>query len=725
MICPACSNEYEAANQHSACPECKRKVGTDKDKENEETLTRVISWFEDWETATEEARRDSERDRDYYDGIQWKADELADLKDRNQPPTVKNRIAKKINFLLGQEIRNRTDPRAMPRTQMHDEDVKAVTDALRYVCDAEDFDAIGSACWFDRVTGGYCGAVVEHEIGPDKRIDIKIRQVEWDRLWYDLHSRKRDFSDAKHFGISTWWDVDDAIDFYAERKDAADNATDVIEAGFDAAGSSPTDETHEDRPRGQWVNKQGNRRRVRISECYYRKGKVWYVCHYTKSGFVVPPKPTGYKDENGNDICPLELSGAFTTRDGNRYGLIRNMIGPQDEINKRSSKALHWMTVDRVTAEDGAVRDPDGAQTERAKPDGWVTVERGALTDGRIVFEKGADMAAGQVQLLAEAKMEIDSIGPEAPQIGDSPSATSGRALMVRQQMGSLELAPIEDLQKKWKKAIYTQIWYRIRQFWTDEMWLRVTDDADSAGYRFVGINQKTTRAERFLDLIKKGGTVDATLESIMGKQAPIVMQQAQAMHQQMAQRNPQLQQMDPEQQKQHMAQMLSRHPFMQEPIVAGDVAKINVDIVLDESPDVSVLQQEEYEKLVELIPSFLQNGMDGKMLLKMALEASQLRGKKRLLAELNKPADPQQQQMQQAMQKAQQDQAQANVQKTQTESSLNQARTAKEAATAQSLGAEAQLAVPKAQAEIEAKQAKAMNDAANAGAQAGGGGAF
>lgn len=721
MKCPACSTEYDAVNQHSVCPECRRKVGTASDDEDQATLTKVIAWFEDWETATEEARKDAERDHDYYDGIQWTADEISDLKSRGQPPIVKNRIFKKINFLLGQEVRNRADPKALPRSPAHDDDVRAVTDALRYVCDAEDFDATSSACWFDVVTKGYGGAVVEHEkIGEE--IEVKIRHVKWDRLWFDLHSRKADFSDALHFGISTWYDVDDAVDFYAKRQDAVDNAKDIIEAGFGSHGSSPLDETHEDRPKGQWTSAAGNRKRVLVSECYYRDGKDWYVCHYTKAGFVVKPRKTGYLDEAGNSCCALVVNSAFVTRDGDRYGLIRHMIGPQDEINKRSSKALHWLSVDRVISEDGAVLDPDEAQTERAKPDGWIRVERGALQNGRIQFEKGIDMAQGQVQLLAEAKQEIDSIGPEVPQIGSLPNAASGRALMMRQQIGSLELAPLEDGHKRWKRNIYRQIWYRVRQFWASEKWLRVTDDADRTGYRFVGLNRQMTRGQRFSELLSKEVPVESALAAVLGPQSQLVMQQAQQQSQSMAQQSPQQTQMPPEQQQAQLTQMLMRHPRMADPMIAGDVAELDVDIVLDESPDVSVLQQEEYEKLVELIPSFLQAQQSPQLLLEMALEASQLRSKKRLLEMLKKPPDPQAMQLQQAMQQLGAEQAKASVAHTQAQTQAATSQAQLNQAKAQQAGAEAQTTAPLAQAEIEAKKAGAMHDAATAGMRAGGG---
>lgn len=707
MTCPGCGASYTASNQHTACPSCGKVVGTPAERDLEEQLRQVIKWFEDWETATSAARKESERDRDYYDGMQWTDQERNDLMARGQAAIVKNRIFKKINFLKGSEVRDRADPRALPRTPAHDEDVEAVTDAERYVCDAEDFDATSSVTWGHELIEGYGGAVVEHETIDDS-VEVRIRQVPWDRLWYDLHSRKPDFADARHKGISTWWDLDDAVAFYADRKDTSANFEEVLEQALTHA--SVSDQTHEDKPR--WANIEDGRQRIRVSECYYKKGRDWWVCHYTRAGFVVPPKPTGYLDEKGRNVCPLEMVAAFVTREGMRYGLVRHMIGPQDEINKRSSKAIHWLSVDRMIHEEGAVLDPDGAKTERAKPDGDVVVQRNALFEKRIQFEKGMDMAQGQIAMLEQAKAEIDTIGPEIPQLSAASSSESGRAIMARQQIGSLELAPLIDNHKRWKRAIYRQIWYRIRQFWPEEKWLRVRDDSQRTGFRFVGLNRKTTRGQRFMELLKKGVPFESAAQAVLGDEAPVVLNQVAELHQQM----PQAQNLPPEAQQQHMAQMLMRHPKMAEPMTAADVAQLDVDIVLDESPDTAILQIEEYEAFQQQLPAFLQaDPQNARMYLEMSLELSQHRFKKRVLDMLRKPADPQAMQMQQMMQQMQMAGAQAGVEKTQSETQLNQARAAQAAA-------DASVKQPTAAADIQAKQAAAMHDAATAGMRAGGG---
>jgi hypothetical protein len=75
--------------------------------------------YEQYVDATQEFRARAELRRDYYDGKQWTSDEAQVLRDRKQAPIVINRIAPKVDFLVGLEQQTRTDRkpiRARPST---------------------------------------------------------------------------------------------------------------------------------------------------------------------------------------------------------------------------------------------------------------------------------------------------------------------------------------------------------------------------------------------------------------------------------------------------------------------------------------------------------------------------------------------------------------------------------------------------------------------------------
>ena len=60
--------------------------------------------------ASADYRKRAERDRDFYDGVQWTSEEIEEMNRRGQPVPVFNHIFPKINYILGTEIATRVDP---------------------------------------------------------------------------------------------------------------------------------------------------------------------------------------------------------------------------------------------------------------------------------------------------------------------------------------------------------------------------------------------------------------------------------------------------------------------------------------------------------------------------------------------------------------------------------------------------------------------------------------
>lgn len=529
---------------------------------NDETLTTLCEYFEQSEELSTDARKSAERDRDYYDGKQLTAEERAELAKRGQPEVIINRIKRKVNFLRGLEQEKRTDPKAFPRTPKHEEDAQGATDAIRYVCENNRYDQIRSTVWDNMIVEGFGGV----EVLVEKRggeMEVVLKRWRWDRLFFDPHSSEPDFSDAKYVGGVTWMDIEDA-------KAKWPGKGDVLESTL---SSVAINETYDDKPKFMmWSDPK--RKRVRICQIYFRQDGEWYWATYTKGGFLRSPKMVPFVDEDGATECPMLLRAAYVDRDNNRYGEVRELISPQDEINKRRSKALHLISMRQVHAEEGAVDDIDETRNELAKPDGLVVTNPGFKFE---VLPTG-DMAVSQFQLLAEAKAEIDLAGPNAAMQGKDERAPSGRAILASQQGGYIELAPVLDGLREFDVRVYKQIWNRIRQFWTGERWIRVTDD--ERNLKWVGLNQPMMLADR----VKQdfGGQIPP---QIMG---------------------------DP-----RLGQQIG---------IRNNVAEMEVDIILEDVPDTVTIQHEQFQELASMAGAGVPIPPD------ILIEASSLRNKKALL---------------------------------------------------------------------------------------------
>lgn len=442
--------------------------------------------FEEAEEASQDARQLAERDRDYYDNKQLTSQELAILAKRGQPPTIINRIKRKIDFLVGLEKQQRTMPRALPRTPVHEQDATAATDALRFVAESEGFAQVRSGVWRNMLVEGFGGACVAIEMPKGYQANlmgstamtqqqpkVKLRRYQWDRLFVDPHSSKLDFSDATYLGSVVWMDYADALAMYP---DSAEELTETL-------NSVRLSDTYDDTPKWQaWADRK--RRRVRIVQMWIQRANEWYFAEFTKGG-ILRAGASPYRDEEGNSLCELVLQSAYVDRENNRFGVVREMISPQDEINKRRSKSLHLLNTSQIIMEKGAVADGDieKIRREAARPDGVMEV----VPDLRFEFNTRTDLAAGHVELMKQAGDEIDMMGPNASMQGATGDTASGRAILASQQGGMIQMGDLLDNLRHFDERMFKAIWQRIRQFWTAPMWIRVTDDERNV--RFVGFN--------------------------------------------------------------------------------------------------------------------------------------------------------------------------------------------------------------------------------------------
>lgn len=543
-------------------------------------------------TETSAARAKSEQSRDYYDGYQLTDEEIKTLQKRKQPIVIANRVRRKIDAMIGLEQRVRTDPRALPRNPNGAQAADIATKAMVFVDDTTRFDQKRSLVFENVLIEGVGG--VEIIVEPQRgRPEIAIRRLRWEEIFYDPHSREKDFSDATYMGVIKWMTLDAAIGLYG-----AEHA-EMLQSTMGAASDG---ETYEDRPRSSVAPSWGDPklRRVRIAQMYYRDQGEWYMATFTGGG-ILEQGLSAYRDEDGATACPIVLMTGYIDRENRRYGVVQDMIYQQDEVNKRRSKLLHMLNTRQVAVAKGAM-DTAALKREMSDPNGVIEVDfdvaDGARDAGIPAFQvlQNSDQVAGQASLLTEAKNEIDLIGPNASLLGQLQGDQSGRAIMAQQQAGMAELAPLYDALRDWTLRCYRQIWARCQQFWTDERFIRVTDDAQAPQFLQVNI--------------------------------PVGVD-----------------------------------PMTGAPIMANAVAQIDVDIVIDDAPDVVTLQQEEFRQLAEMAAQGIPIPPE------MLIEVSSVRNKQRILEMM-------QQQREAAMQ--------AQQQTVQAEMQIRQAETQAKVTTAQ-----------------------------------------
>jgi hypothetical protein len=551
---------------------------------------------------TQDARSLSERDRDYYDGHQWTPSEIAILNKRKQPVLTIERIKRKIDGIVGIEQRGRVDPKALPRNPGDEASADLATQALVFVDDLTRFDAKRSEFCYNLAIEGYGGV----EVTVRERngvLDPEIVRLRWEETFYDPHSREKDFSDAGFMGVQKWMTLDKAVTFC--RKFAPDMDEADLEMMLEASFAPQSGDTFEDRPRNETAA-WGDRRqsRVKLAYMYYLNRDTWYLALMCGSGTIYN-EPSPYLDEDGNPSNAIVLQSCYVDRENRRYGVVRPMISPQDEVNKRRSKLLHMLNSRQTMGHKGAVEDVAKLKRELAAPDGHVEYDQDPSTTvpGFQIIPQ-TDQIAGQFSLLQESKAEIDMVGPNAALVGKREGKQpSGRADLIEQQAGLTELGPFYDGLRDWTLRVYRMVWCRVKQFWTEPRWIRVTESEDQL--QFIGIN---------MPVVDQFGRIQ----------------------------------------------------------VENAIAELDVDIIIEATPEFATLQAEEFQQLSDLAQSGVPIPPD------VLIEASQLRSKAKLLKMLR---DPQAQQAQ-AQQAAMQAEAmQAKTAKDQSQAMLNEAKARSEMA--------------------------------------------
>lgn len=603
---------------------------------DQDGLSSLKRMLDESRSALEKPRTESLRARDYYDGKQLSAKQRNVLKRRKQPETIRNRIGPAIDGVLGLLEQAKVDPRAYPRNPQDEESADVATKCLQYVADQNRFHKMKLDCADNHLVEGACALIVE----ADDNGDVKLNQIRFEEFFYDPYARQADYADARYMGVAKWMYARDLArlfpDFEAEIYSTI-NASTVI------AG----DVTWDDKPDSliPWIDKK--MKRLMVVEMYHREGQ-WMRSLFCAAG-VLQSDVSPYVDDIGEPMNPIEASSCFINRELERYGLVARMISLQDELNARASRGLHLLNSRQLY-----VNDPDRppevdantARAEAAKADG-------VLPAGYAVSPT-TDMASGNLSVMQEVSQSLDRLAPTPAILGRADgSSQSGRSRLVLQQAGMTEIARPLGRFEDWENRVYRQIWLRIKQFWTAQKYIRVTDEEGAP--EFLQINEPIYARQ---PLMLPDGSVAINPET--GEPMTQVVMQPQ---------------MVPGPDGQPQVDPMGQPVVQMAPVVIGydnRVADMDMDVVVDTVPDTANLAVEQFQMLSQLAQAY---GPE-KVPFEVLLELSSLPNKRQVkeMLEKGQAVPPEVMQAQAQAMQTEQAEKQADIEKTQSETAKNMA---------------------------------------------------
>ncbi len=467
-----------------------------KADEKARMLSTLNGWWHESRDAHAANRAEQHIDADFYDHHQIDAETAAAMAERGQAPLVYNLVKAACDWVIGTERRTRVDWKIHPRGPEDQATAQAKQSAMKYVDDVNNGSFARSAAFTHSVKVGVGWIEECVNLGGDEE-PITFRHEDWKVFWWDPFARALDLKDARYIHRAKWMDVDYAISMFPQYKDVIERharATDDIdledcEDVADVPGLFFNRSTHSyDQGVRHGTGSSMGRRlrsRVRLIETWYRKPKKIKRMmsldpnldrvifdktkreHLLAVGHGTASLYDGMSDETWvciwvpNMILSMQKSPykhnrypftpSFAYRDdksGMPYGLIRGMRDAQDDYNKRRAKALFLLSTNRLIYENGAIEAEDEQDflDEAAAPNAQLRVAAGALTNNRIKFENGADLANSQMALMEQSKLHVfEGNGVTRENLGQDSNAISGRAILAKQQQGAVTTAEIFD----------------------------------------------------------------------------------------------------------------------------------------------------------------------------------------------------------------------------------------------------------------------------------------
>lgn len=483
----------------------------------------ILSWWREARSYQAENRELMDRDSRFYCGDQWSPEDLRELEARGQCASVYNLVKTNIDWVSGTERRATIDYHVLPRAQDDIENAATKTKLIKHIADYTHFNWHRSNAFQESLIAGVSFLEVGVR-GDDTEYPIYLRHQTWRDCWWDALSREPDLSDSRFFIRSKTLPLTIAKAMFPDSIDDLEAASDVVDrfslmddqstTYYADAQGKPLPFDYGDPTRYQ------STRAIRLLECWHRRTEPVkriagryrglfdeanprhqqalmtgqcslfdaivqrvYCSIITVQGDVLYTAPSPYK----HDALPFIPIWCHRRDDnGLPYGLVRNLVSPQQSLNKRKAKSLFLLSVNRVIADKHAVDDPEAFELECARPDAIIWKNPGK----EILFDTAPALAESHLAFAREdAQFIRDASGVTSENLGQNQTELSGRAINLRQQQGSVSTAHIMDALRYATQRVGEQLLVLIERLYTTPLIVRLTGE-NSEQPDFLPLNQ-------------------------------------------------------------------------------------------------------------------------------------------------------------------------------------------------------------------------------------------
>ena len=484
----------------------------------------------------------------FYRGDQWAMEDIATLDSEGRPALTINTILPTVNTVLGEQSSRRADVKFKPRKGGDEDVANTLTKVFMQVADNNKLDWVEQQVFSDGLIldgRGYFDVRVDFSDSVEGEIRITAKDpldilIDPDAKEYDPKSWNEVFE-------TKWMTLDDIEEMYGKEKAEAlrfiaENGNsfgrDSVEYEETRYGDIDTREDFlgaqipgEDEYRNVKALRVIERQHRKLSRCEY------YVDPLTGDQRVVPEawgdrKAKKFaKDHNLSIISKMMKKVRWTVtcdqvvlhddwspyddftvvpyfayfRRGKPFGMVRNLLSPQEQLNKIASQELHIVNTTANSGwlvESGSLVGMNSDDLEEHGAETGLVLEYARGTTPPVKIQPN-QIPTGLDRISQKAGANIKAIsGINDSMLGTDSAEVSGIAIQAKQNRGTIMIqVPLDNLGKT-RQYLAEKTLNLIQRFYTEERLIQITNEEDPMKPREpMIVNQMTPEGRIVNDL--------------------------------------------------------------------------------------------------------------------------------------------------------------------------------------------------------------------------------
>lgn len=471
----------------------------------------------------------------FFAGDQWEPGDRAVLEAVRRPVLTINKILSTVSNVLGEQINNRSEISFRPRSKGSEPVADVLRKVFKQISDVNQLDYKRSDMFQDGIIGsrGFLDVRLDH--GTNSQGEVRIANLNPKNVLIDSDADEYDPDNWSEVFTTKWVTADDIAVLYgtadAELLRNRDNSSfpygyDSIQMNRDRFGEARTAQYN------TGFEQSNVLRNIRVVERQYRElnRQKYFLAPQTGDVRAVPE---GF---NRNQIAHFVSNYGFQVIDklvrrikwtviadnvvlhddwspyqhftvvpffphfrrGHTIGLVENLLGPQELLNKTTSQELHIVNTTANSGyitKAGALVNMTAAELEQKGAQTGLVIEVTDIDAITKITPNAVPSGLDRVSYKAEESIKTISGVSDSMQ-GMDRADVAAKAIQAKKQAGSTNLVKPMDNLARTDTILARCILDLVQEFYTEERMMTITADEATGATENFTINQANPQPE-------------------------------------------------------------------------------------------------------------------------------------------------------------------------------------------------------------------------------------